>query len=368
MRLTRRGLGVAAAAVAVACFPTLSTPAGALSAAGPPAAVHHVFVINLENKGYDETFGPTSPATYLSGQLRAEGQLLTQYYGVAHNSLPNYLAQVSGQGPNVATQADCPVYSAFASAGSTVAPGQAIGQGCVYPSSVRTVADQLEAKGLTWKGYLEDMGTPCRHPALNSADDTQQAEVGDQYAARHNPFVYFTSITSSPSCAQNDVDLTRLPKDLASMGTTANLTYLTPNLCNDARDSPCVDGRIGGLASADVWLHTWVPKILASPAYKKDGLLVITFDEADTANPDGAAACCGEGPGPNSPLPGIYGLGGGRTGSLLVSRFIAAGSFNNTAYNHYSLLRTIEDLFGLPALGYANNARGFGLEVFGQTR
>src|SRR5256885_16925251 len=76
-----------------------------------------------------------------------------------------------------------------------IAPdGQAIGQGCVYPTGVKTVADQLEAAGLTWKGYMEDMGTACRHPALNSRDTTQQAKVGDQYAARHDPFVYFHSL------------------------------------------------------------------------------------------------------------------------------------------------------------------------------
>ena len=212
----------------------------------------------------------------------------------------------------------------------TVAPQQAVGNGCVYPAGVKTVADQLEAKGLTWRGYLEDMGTPCRHPAANAVDDTQKAKVGDQYAARHNPFVYFHSITDRASCAANDVDLDRLTTDLASTATTRNLTYITPNLCNDAHDSPCVDGRPGGLATADEWLKAWVPKILASPAYKEDGLLVLTFDEADTGTQSGADACCGEGPGPNSPLPGIYGPGGGRTGTVLLSPFLKAGTINNT--------------------------------------
>jgi hypothetical protein len=215
---------------------------------------------------------------------------------------------------------------------------------------------------------MEDMGTPCRHPQANTADDTQKAKVGDQYAARHDPFVYFRSITDSPSCASNVVDLSELSGDLASGSTTRNLTYITPNLCNDAHDSPCVDGRPGGLVTADQWLKTWVPKILASPAYKKDGLLVVTFDEADTASTDGANACCGEGPGPNSPLPGLYGLGGGRTGTVLVSPFIKPGTINDTAYNHYSLLRTIENTFGLAPLGYAQDARGLGYDVWGAGR
>ena len=341
---------------------TPSEPATAAAATAPQ--IGHVFVVNLENKGYDETFGPDSPAPYLSRTLTSQGQLLRQYYGTAHNSLPNYIAQISGQGPDAQTQGDCQVYSDFAGAG-TVAPGQAVGNGCVYPSSVKTVADQLEARGLTWKGYMEDMGSPCRHPTPNTADDTQQAEVGDQYAARHNPFVYFKSIRDSATCQQHDVDLSQLPTDLASASTTPNLSYLTPNLCDDGHDSPCVDGRPGGLVTADDWLRTWIPKILASPAYQADGLLVVTFDEADTGTADGAAACCGEGPGPNAPLPGIYGLGGGRTGAVLLSPYLTGGTVNDTPYNHYGLLRSIEDTFGLAPLGYAQDARGFGSDVWG---
>ena len=128
---------------------------------------------------------------------------------------------------------------------------------------------------------------------------------------------------------------------------------------------PCpVDGRKGGLVTANKWLKRWVPRILASPAYQKNGLLIVTFDEAESGSAD---ACCGEGPGPNSPLPGITGLGGGRTGSVLVSPFIKRGSFNDTPYNHYSLLRTVENLFQLKPLGYAADARGFGVDVFGKT-
>jgi hypothetical protein len=370
---------VTAASVAMAsALPTMSAGAAApttRSAAAEPAQattapaaplprVRHVFVINLENKGYAQTFGASSPAPYLRTKLRHKGQLLSQYFGVAHHSLPNYIAQLSGQGPNARTQADCGVYRNFTGSG-TAAPGQAVGQGCVYPKSVRTVANQLTKHGLTWKGYMESMHSPCRHPALNTRDRTQKAEVGDQYAARHNPFVYFHSIIDSKKCVKRNVVLKKLPKDLAKVRTTANLTYITPNLCNDAHDSPCVDGRKGGLATANKWLKRWVPKILASPAYKKNGLLIVTFDEAGAAAANSADACCGEGPGPNSPLPGITGLGGGRTGSVLVSPFITPGSSNATPYNHYSLLRTIENVFGLTPLGYAKEARGFGHDVFG---
>ncbi len=188
----------------VALIPSSLPAQGADALAGKPHPVRHIFVINLENKGYDETFGPSSPAPYLSHTLRAKGQLLTQYFGIGHKSLPNYIAQVSGQAPNPQTQGDCQLYSDFVQAG-TVAPQQAVGNGCVYPANVKTVADQLHAKGLTWRGYMEDMGAPCRHPPANTQDDTQQAEVGDQYAARHNPFVYFKSLTGSSRCKRDVV-------------------------------------------------------------------------------------------------------------------------------------------------------------------
>jgi phosphatidylinositol-3-phosphatase len=353
---------------AVVSPPTLGVARVPAEAAVAPAAplprVRHVFVINLENKGYAQTFGASSPAPYLRKKLRAKGQLLSQYFGVAHHSLPNYIAQISGQGPNPQTQRDCKVYRNFTGSG-TASPDQAVGQGCVFPRRVRTVANQLTRHGLRWKGYMQSMGSPCRHPALNTRDRTQKARVGDQYAAKHNPFVYFHSIIDSKKCAKRNVDLKKLPTALARTRTTANLTYITPNLCNDGHDSPCVDGRPGGLVTANRWLRRWVPKILASPAYKKNGLLIVTFDEADTSAANSADACCGEGPGPNSPLPGITGLGGGRTGAVLVSRFITPGSLNSMPYNHYSLLRTIENLFGLTPLGYAKQARGFGHDVFG---
>ncbi len=121
---------------------------------------------------------------------------------------------VSGQAPNMQSQADCQLFTDMVP--GVVGPdGQAIGQGCVYPTAVEHVGDQLQSAGLSWRGYMQDMGTPCRHPAANARDDTQSARVGDQYAARHNPFVYFHSTIDSPACAANDVDLSELEADLA---------------------------------------------------------------------------------------------------------------------------------------------------------
>jgi hypothetical protein len=90
------------AALAVPGSQLLARPGPRPSTVLPP--VGHVFVINLENKGYDTTFSASSPAQHLTSTLRAQGMLMTQYYGTAHNSLPNYLAQISGQAPNPQTQ------------------------------------------------------------------------------------------------------------------------------------------------------------------------------------------------------------------------------------------------------------------------
>jgi hypothetical protein len=258
------------------------------------------------------------------------------------------------------TQADCPFYFNFVP-GIAASGGQYIGQGCVYPQQVKTVADQLAGAGLTWKGYMEDMGTPCRHPALNSRDDTQTARANDQYAARHNPFVYFHSIIDSPSCAQNDVPLEQLDSDLAAASSTPSYSFITPDLCHDAHDATCADGGPGGLPAADEFLKTWVPKILNSAAYAEGGLLVVTFDEAENND---ATACCGEQPGFNTPNPGgtTPGPGGGRTGAVLISQYVQPGTQNGTPYNHYSFLKSTEDIFGLPYLGYAGQA---GLQAFG---
>jgi len=332
----------------------------------------HVFVIVLENKGFDETFGPSSKAPFLSRELTSRGQLLRQYHGIGHFSLDNYVAMVSGQGPNAITQSDCQIYLDFVGLPALDLNGQAVGQGCVYPPIVKTIADQLESGGLTWKGYMQDMGNAiprerptCRHPDLNAQDDTQSAHAGDQYAARHNPFVYFHSIIDDQErCDAHVVPLERLPEDLRHDFSTPSYVFITPNLCEDGHDAPCVDGKPGGLVSSDGFLQQWVPLILDSDAFQENGLLAILFDEAESTGAGAdASACCSQPIGPNTPLAGITGLGGGRTGAVLISPFIEAGSVNDTPYNHYSFLRTVEDLFGLPHLGYAGAA---GLEAFGK--
>jgi hypothetical protein len=141
------------------------------------------------------------------------------------------------------------------------------------------------------------------------------------------------------------VALTRLPGDLASASTTPSLTFITPGLCHDGHDATCADGGPGGMPAADAFLREWVPRITSSPADRSDGLLAIVFDEAASDS----SACCGEVHGPNTPAPGgqSAGPGGGRTGAVLLSPFIRPGTTSDQQYNHYSLLRSIEDYFGV---------------------
>jgi hypothetical protein len=323
-----------------------SRPGAGAGDRGPiPKRIEHVIVVVLENKSYEETFAADSPAPYLARELPAKGRLLRNYHGTTHRSLGNYLALLSGQAPTRQIQLNCPVFTELRP-GRTGPDGQALGNGCVYPAWVQTLPDQLETRDLSWAGYFEDMGSSCRHPEIGAPDTTQLARGGDEYAVRHNPFVYFHSIVDRIECERNVVDLSRLDSDLKKAATTPSFAMVVPNLCHDGHDAPCVDGSPGGLESADGWLREWIPKILDSPAYAEGSLVVVTFDEGMDSD---RRFCCGQPVGPNTDS----GRGGGRVGAVLLSRLVKRGSVDDTPYNHYSLLRTIEDLFELDHLGYA---------------
>jgi hypothetical protein len=243
-------------------------------------------------------------------------------------------------------------------------------------------------------------GTDCGHPAIGATDTAEVATATDQYTSRHNPFVWFHSvIDNTTECAANVVPLGtlgpngkpsasgHLAKDLRSEATTPRFGFITPNLCNDGHDGTCAGpnsqgGHAGGLAGADAFLAAWVPLILNSPAYHHgDMLVVITFDEADVnqSDPTYAAACCHEPSGPNTAAPGNAGAktdsaapGGGQTGAILLNpKYIRGGSTDAVgSYNHYSALRSYEDLLGLTTggadgQGHLGFAAAAGLVPFG---
>ena len=310
----------------------------------PP--IRHVFVIDIESTGFDDTWGDDSTRPYLAATLRGKGVLLNKYYATAHDAQPNYVAQISGQGPNPAMQANCTTFSDFVET-STQEPDQAVGAGCVFPADVPTLPRQLTARGITWKAYLAGMPKACQHPEVGAVDSTQSGD----YQVHRNPFVYFHSIIDDPAyCQRHVVGLGGLPGDLKRISRTPRLSFVTPPA-----------------GAGDTWLKRWVPAILRSPAFRKDGLLVLTSDQAELTDADG---CCGPETSANTPLPGLTGAGGGKVGALLISRFIERGTWSTTPYNHYSLLGSLEEIFGVPKLGYARDEHvdTFGLDVYNHYR
>jgi hypothetical protein len=315
------------------------TPRPAKPRAKPPAApkpskIGHVFVIALTGSGVDQTFAPSSPATYLVQRLRPRGTLLDNYVPLGSADLPNYLAFAGGRAPTPEMQSECPTYSDVAHQ-----------TGCVLPNTELSLADQITASGRSWRAYEEDMASgptgvqTCRHPDSGAADDTLHGRPGDGYATRHNPFVYFHSLLDLGDCLANDVALDQFGKDLGALRTTPNLAFIAPNLCNDGTETPCADGSPGGLAATDAFLAQWVPQILRSKAYRHDGLLMIAF----LSGPPGADAA----------------VAPPRTGVLLLSRYAKPGATIDTPYDAFGLLRSVEDLFALDPLAKAGSATSF---------
>ncbi len=441
-------------------------------AALKPGRIRHIVVIDLENEDFAFSFGPDSPARYLNDVLVPKGQLVENYYATSHASMGNYVTQISGQASTQAQNNDCidlatlvPPFANIKGSFTDVVPatpapdGQVVGDGCVFPAPVQTIANQLDDRygrgagqrggegededggyRYPWRAYVEDMGniperdygtpdptggTTCAHPPIGGADNSNSAVPGDGYATRHNPFVYFHSIIDDPAlCNERVVPLGtvavgtggardrfggHLAQDLKYKETTPAFSFIVPDLCNDGHDATCrpaevggtatdiEGGNKGGLAAADVWLKHWIPLLMGSPAYRSgEMLVVVTFDEA-SISAAGSGACCNQPVGPNqNGNPGYAGLlrlfgvpqptapgqypGGGRTGAVLLNnRYIVPGSRNTTGeYNHYSALRSYEDLLGLTTggtdgyghLGYAGQEglKPFGPDVFNRRR
>jgi hypothetical protein len=361
-------VSLGACLTAAACGLAATTPA--LAATMP--RIRHVFVIVLENESDATTFGANSPAPYLAKTLTGEGAYLSEYHGIGHNSNDNYIAMISGQPPNLENQEDCQFFDDF----STVAVGAygaQEGLGCVYPSDIQTIAGQLDTAHLTWRDYDQSMGNDpsreaaeCGHPAVGARDGTQSETATDAYAARHDPFVYFHSVIDDTTlCDSHVVNLNLLPADLKSASDTPNYVFITPDLCADGHDATCSDAsRPGGFAGIEQFLQQWVPAITGSPAFKQqNGLLLVTFDESTDSD---TSSCCGEIAGPGSAEPGLEGPGGGDVGAVALSPCIKPGTVSTTPYNHYSMLRSVEDIFGLSHLGYAQlpGEASFGPDVF----
>jgi hypothetical protein len=293
----------------------------------PP--IKHVWFIILENKSFDATFTGLNNNTYLWKTLPSQGTLLTNYYGTGHYSLDNYLALTSGQAPEADTQEDCPTYEEmngsmitdknspnygqFQAAGSPYS-----NEGCVYPKSVPTLFNQLDAAGVSWKGYAQDLGNsdgtgqthdvnacggPSLDPNTTPVANPGSANATDQYVPKHFPFPWFDSLLDNGSTDCNSAHIANLfdPNnglyhDLQSVATTPEFSWITPNNCSDAHDAVCHGNNLsggfsspttinppvnytGGLYASDLFLEHVIPEIEASPAFKQGGLIDVAFDE-----------------------------------------------------------------------------------------
>jgi acid phosphatase len=254
----------------------------------PPSGVPHIMVIVEENNSYNAIIG-NSQLPYINS-LASQYASLTNWWGVSHPSEPNYLAMVSG---SIWTN-----------------PADLTPQDQTYAGP--TVVDQLAAKGIAWKAYMEDMPKAC--------DLTDQYSPGD-YDVNHNPFMYFTSIRNSSAQCNRDVPFTQFAGDLAN-GTAPPFMYVVPNLLNDMHN--------GTYATADNWVKAQLALVFASSWYAQGGTVVLTWDEGES--------------------------GGDQIATVVIAARLAGHGPVSAFGNHFGLLRSLEEIYGLAYLANAASA------------
>jgi phospholipase C len=308
--------GAASDTTGVTSTPTASTDSAAPcggAAVGGSTPYRHVIWVWMENKDYEAVIGNTESAPYVNA-LAGKCGLATNYHNIAHPSLPNYIAATSGlEGPAALDRfrADCDPRP-----------------GCTTP------AESIFEQAPSWKAYEESMPGRCRRQDAGA------------YAVRHNPPLYFTSLEG---CASNDVGSNRLHSDLSRDSLPA-FSFVTPNVCSDTHDCP--------VARGDRWLDSEMTEIIDSKAYASGRTAVfITYDEGGFSEPP----YCSEITDPTGDGPRASGC---RVATVVVSPTTEPGTTSNRYFDHYSLLRTTEDMLGLPPLGAAAGAAGMA-DAFG---
>ena len=324
-------------------------------AAKAPAVPHydHIFVIMEENKGIEQIMGHPDWAPNLN-KLAADYGLATQFYAEVHPSEANYIALLGGDtfGIHDDDAFYCKPGPKSAFCAKSDQPGYVD-----HNIAARNLMDQLAGRGLTWKSYMEDIPGPG---SLVPAWPSPGYPVGNLpnalYAAKHSGFVNFRSVNSRPypELMQLLVGFTQFESDLAS-GSMPNFAVVVPNQCNEmhgrgAKDGgvvpeDCVGGNLQGLIHrGDAEVGRLVGLIMASPVWSAPGntAIVISFDEnGGDERLTGPQGCCGYDP--KSPA----NFGGGRIMTLVITNHGPRKLKDATPYNHYSLLRTIEDAFGI---------------------
>ncbi len=335
----------------------------------------HIFYIMMENHSTSEIFGNTADAPYINW-LASQYATATNYYGVTHPSSPNYLAAISGDFQHIWD--DCAAGPTVTCAPQEFGPtsGYTNGQEWLTPAEItratntvhwfsdRTIVDQLESHGLTWKAYMQSMpytgytGATYPNPVVNG-----QVVPVSLYVQKHNPFMYFSDIRNNPERMEKIVPLEQLNDDLAS-NNVPNFVWVSPDTCNDmhgisssgaklinnlncAYPASGLDHKI--IKLGDTFLKNYVSLIMNSRVWKTTkSAIVIAWDENDYSSANG---CCHSPTGVNGVV-----LGGSNAPALVLTSRDPKHFAINTAYNHYSLLATIEKLWGL---GCLENACGF---------
>src|ERR1044071_7836183 len=224
----------------VACDPLAKGPAAVV----PAWQGGTVFTIVMENHSRGEILG-NRQAPYIN-QLANDHAVAEGYHdSYVHPSEPNYFWMVAGENFGVLDDKEPSAH---------------------HLGSTSHIADQVELAGLTWKSYQESMGEPC---GLTSHG---------RYAAKHNPFAYFDDINGwdgtafhpEQRCNDHVVDYSQLDVDIANKA-IPNYVFITPNLDNDMHDAP--------ISTGDAWLANEIPKLMATDAYKKGGVIFLLWDE-----------------------------------------------------------------------------------------
>ncbi len=278
----------------------------------------HVFVIPMENLSLSTLEGadggyPNAP--YLAS-LAAKWATASDYHGVAHPSLPNYIAMTSGEDVS-GIGCDCQPPGATGSTCSSLTCNLILSS-CDCPQAVSpNLADEIESAGKDWRNYAENMGAACNVTASGS------------YAPKHVPFLYYPDVQGNAArCDQHVVDFAGFAQDLAAG--PAAFDFLTPNLTDDMHD-PVIGSGPQNVTNGDDWLAGQLPAILASQAFQDGGILFIVWDEDDDS---GAFV-------KDAPI-----------GLWVISPLAKQGGYVSQVHaDHYSLLATIQDGLGLPRLG-----------------
>jgi phosphatidylinositol-3-phosphatase len=351
-RLPTWAVAVAAAFVLGAIVGPMAASAGPMNGASRGAAapgvapLKHVFVIMMENTSYDDLLSPSNTNTAFIRQLAANNGLANNYFGVTHVSLPNYIAATSGQTWN--------------SNSDDVAQAPSFDH--------QNLVDQLEAAGVSWKAYMEDLPFP---------GDTVTQTPDGLYVRKHDPFLMYPDVYTNPARAGKVVPLTQLSTDL-STNRVPQFVWITPNNCNNMHggapscpfpNTPNDANQQALYQDGDNFLSTWVGAITHSKAWTGRSAIFITWDEGgfETSSPFGPTDIS---PGPDSPilpatpanpatggggdLAGGTTYGGGHVPMIVVARGVGP-RVDSTFADHYSLLQTIDQNFGLPLLGNAGD-------------